>query len=528
MSWVAREAAKQTWYTFRRDWLAIPRERRKRFAFTLTCGWVAAFALMLGMTFGLQAVYTPEWEDAERAWLERAVEASPLDYGTAVFFESPGNGVILITLTTALSIVFARRRQPLVALAVAAACLMVAVVVGAGWVVWDRQRPAFLYEGMPESSLSSFPSGHMSMSIPTYGFLLYLWLRHTSSWPERAFGVFLLLLIVAVLALARVVLSAHWPTDLVAGAVLGTFWLGAVVLALRRGEDTPVAREAAGARRERSGRRVGLRELGMVVVLLAGSALSLAAQLRPLEPVDWELLRGPGGLSARVGAGVHHRQKASLAGLEGRLIEAGEIRAGWLTGRVMIEAGGTVRRLFDGYERFAEPTGGALPPSGERLGDRGAWRVGTVIRLTAAEAPALFALRFGTRLPNPDNHVGLDRDQTDFFALVGGHLRRSGLSLGAEAGLGINGTRDPEYEQSDVVLYTAVAEFRRGAFAPRLALVGQYDGNRRAMLRGNEDLGEVRLGLRAGRSHWIEVDVVRGLVPFSPSTGVLVAAGLQR
>jgi membrane-associated phospholipid phosphatase len=528
MSWVAREEAKRTWHTFRRDWVATPRERRKRFAFTLTYGWVAAFALMLGMTFGLQAVYTPEWESAERAWLERMVEASPIDHGMAVFFESPGNGVILIPLVTILSIAFARRRQPLVAVAVAASCLLVAVVVGTGWAVWDRQRPAFLYEGLPEGTLSSFPSGHMSMSIPTYGFLIYLWLRGSGSWAERVFGVFLLLLSVAVLAKSRIVLSAHWPTDLVAGAVLGAFWLVVVIRALRRGEDENVAREEVTARRERSERRAHARELGMVVALLAGSALPLAAQLRPLEPVDWTLLRGAGTASLRVGAGVHHGQKASLAGLEGRLVEAGEVRAGWVSGRVMIEAGGTVRRLFDGYERYAEPTGGALPASGGRLDDRGAWRVGTVIRLTEAEAPALFALRFGTRLPNPDNHVGLDRDQTDFFALVGGHVRRAGLSLGAEAGLGINGTRDPEYEQSDVVLYTAVAEFRRGAFAPRLALVGQYDGNRRAMLRGNEDLGEVRLGLRAGGSHWIELDVVRGLVPFSPSTGVLVAAGLQR
>jgi hypothetical protein len=240
------------------------------------------------------------------------------------------------------------------------------------------------------------------------------------------------------------------------------------------------------------------------------------------------MLREQSTLSIRMGAGMHHRQKASLAGLEGRLIEAGETRLEWRTGRVVIEAGGTVQRIFTGHSRFAEPTGGARHVSGERLRDSGAWRIATVIGLTPPDAPALLALRFGTRLPNPDNRVGLDRDQTDFFALLGGQVRRAGLSLGGEVGLGINGTRNPDYEQSDVVLYTAVAEYRRGGLAPRLSLTGQYDGNRRAELRGNEDLSELRVGLRAGRRWWIDADLVRGLVAFSPASGILVGVGTRR
>jgi hypothetical protein len=257
----------------------------------------------------------------------------------------------------------------------------------------------------------------------------------------------------------------------------------------------------------------------------AATAPPLAAQLRPLDPVDWQAVAGAHDVSVQLGIGVFHGQRASLAGLEGRLVEAGEVRAGWRTGRVLIEAGGTVRRLFDDYARYAEPAGGARPPTGERLSDRGAWRIGTVVRLTEPEAPALLALRFGTRLPNPDNRVGLDRDQTDFYALAGARLRQGGLSLGAELGLGINGTRDPEYEQSDVVLYTAVAEWRHGAFSPRIALTGQHDGNRAILLRGNEDLSELRLGLRVGGRWWVAADAVRGLLPYSPSRGLTLAVG---
>jgi hypothetical protein len=266
----------------------------------------------------------------------------------------------------------------------------------------------------------------------------------------------------------------------------------------------------------------------LVLGALLAAPAPLAAQLRPLEPLGWSILHGDQRVSVRVGMGIHYGQKASLAGLEGRLIEAGEIRVDWRTGRVLLEAGGTLQRLFEGYSRFAGPVDGAGEADGERLHDSGAWRIATVIRFTEPDAPALLTLRFGTRLPNPDNRVGLDRDQTDFFALVGAGWRRSALSLGAELGLGINGTRNPDYEQSDVVLYTAVAEFRHRALAPRFTLTGQYDGNRRAMLRGNEDLSEARLGLRLGQRWWVEADAVRGLASHSPSFGILVAMGRNR
>jgi membrane-associated phospholipid phosphatase len=243
--WVSVAAARQTWRTFRHDWVATPRTLRTRFALTLTIGWITSGLLVLAMSFGLRAAYSPEWEAAERSWLERLIEASPLDYGMAVFFESPGNGVVLIPLAIVLSIVFARRRRPLWALGILAATLMMAVVVGLGWMVWDRARPDFLYEGIPPSGLSAFPSGHTAMSIPAYGFLLYLGVRHSRSRVEQALAVLCLVVVVTVLVTARLVLSAHWPSDIVGGAVLGTAWLAIVIVALRRGEaGTPPRRKS--------------------------------------------------------------------------------------------------------------------------------------------------------------------------------------------------------------------------------------------------------------------------------------------
>ena len=134
--------------------------------------------------------------------------------------------------------------------------------------------------------------------------------------------------------------------------------------------------------------------------------------------------------------------------------------------------------------------------------DVGEVLVSTLVPL--ARGPAARAmLRFGTRLPVTDSEVGLGRDQTDFFALVGARAARGGTSIGAEAGLGIHGTHSRGYyEQVDVLLYAVELEQRLGWLRASAALLGQLDGLSGPSVRGNEDLQEARLGLRAGGRRW--------------------------
>jgi hypothetical protein len=151
-----------------------------------------------------------------------------------------------------------------------------------------------------------------------------------------------------------------------------------------------------------------------------------------------------------------------------------------------------------------------------------------VVRLTPEAAPAAAVLRFGSRLPTTDNRVGLERDQTDFFATVGGSVRQGGLSAALEAGVGINGTREPDYEQSDVLLYILTTEYVRGRIVPVLTVTGRADGLVNRTIRGNEELGELRLGIRTAGRYWVRADVVKGYTAFSPGTGFMLAAGTSR
>jgi membrane-associated phospholipid phosphatase len=215
----------------------LPRARRTSFAWTITGGLVLAAALSHGMAWLVSGPLREWLAEREAAWLEAAVEAAPFSFTTAVFLESPGNGVVFFPLSILVATMFARRRQPLLAFGTLAAAWLSALVVGSTWLAWTRERPTFLYPDLPPSELSALPSGHMATSIPLFGLLTWLWCRRSGSTIERMAAVMLLAAVIAAIGLARIVLSAHWPSDIAAGVVLGGFWLAVVIVALQRGEE---------------------------------------------------------------------------------------------------------------------------------------------------------------------------------------------------------------------------------------------------------------------------------------------------
>lgn len=270
------------------------------------------------------------------------------------------------------------------------------------------------------------------------------------------------------------------------------------------------------------------RTLAALLALLP-AATGARAQLRPLDPLEWRVWDGSGRtLVAAAGGSVLYGQRAALAGTEGRLVELGNWELAWRSGRVAVEAGGTVQRLLREDRAFTPPAQYVRPAPGGRRHDSGDYRIATVVRLTPERAPGMLMLRFGARLPTTDNTTGLDRDATDFFALLAGRVRRGALAVSGESGVSINGTREPTFEQSDVWAFSLRTEYHAGRVAPMVEVVGQMDGLPGRSIRGNEDLAELRLGARAGERRFVEVALVRGIQAFSPSGGVLVRAGITR
>jgi hypothetical protein len=96
----------------------------------------------------------------------------------------------------------------------------------------------------------------------------------------------------------------------------------------------------------------------------------------------------------------------------------------------------------------------------------------------------------------------------------------------AEAGLSINGTRLSNYEQSDVLIYAATLEKRGSRVSAFVSALGQDDLHRDAV-RGNEDLGELRVGVRIGKSRWVQAVGIRGYHESSPESGFALSAGVS-
>lgn len=131
-------------------------------------------------------------------------------------------GFIWILLTLAL-ICFPKTRRAGVA---SAAALLLSLVVGDGLLkhLVSRERPFDLVQWqeffqypqlVPKPQSFSFPSGHTGSSV---GAAVALLLSRKNGWSAAALALALLI------AFSRVYLHVHYPTDVLAGLVLGVLY----------------------------------------------------------------------------------------------------------------------------------------------------------------------------------------------------------------------------------------------------------------------------------------------------------------
>ncbi|MCX6788164.1 MAG: phosphatase PAP2 family protein [Candidatus Kaiserbacteria bacterium] len=102
-----------------------------------------------------------------------------------------------------------------------------------------RARPSGLISSIAETSFS-FPSGHATAAMALYGFLAYLL---CALFPERKAAVLTAaVLLIGVIGFSRLYLGVHFPSDVLAGYLLGGLWLligVAVVKRMPSAKSTP-------------------------------------------------------------------------------------------------------------------------------------------------------------------------------------------------------------------------------------------------------------------------------------------------
>lgn len=141
-----------------------------------------------------------------------------------------GNGVLTLVVATAAGF-FLLTQRPRTAIVFLAAVL---TGLGANHLLKygiDRPRPELVAHGAHVYT-RSYPSSHATMAAIVYLTLGALWARSQPGRGARIHIVSVAILVAGLVGISRVYLGVHWPTDVLAGWMMGALWALASLIAL--------------------------------------------------------------------------------------------------------------------------------------------------------------------------------------------------------------------------------------------------------------------------------------------------------
>ena len=228
------------------------RSRRDRTAAGIVVRLVGAAALLLGLLLGAGLLVTRvlPGTDVERAetaassWLADE-RTPPLDAVSGPVAELGNTGTIAVLGVAAIGISVAvlRRWWPALLLTVALVGELALFLTTTALI--DRPRPSVPHLDAELPPTSSFPSGHTAASICLYGGIAALVLATTRArwrWLVLAGAV----LVVTLVAAARLYRGAHFPTDVLGSILFAVPWLLIAVHLLGpdpQGADQPTSED---------------------------------------------------------------------------------------------------------------------------------------------------------------------------------------------------------------------------------------------------------------------------------------------
>jgi undecaprenyl-diphosphatase len=149
------------------------------------------------------------------AWVERVVlEVTPL--GTAVVV-----GVIVVVAGLFLINTDHRLSALLLLIATGGGIVLNTILK----VIFSRPRPQ-IFEWATYATSSSFPSGHAMSAAIVYSTVAYLVARLERRLWARWLTMLGTMLLVLVICFSRVYLGVHYPSDVLAGVIVGLAWAG--------------------------------------------------------------------------------------------------------------------------------------------------------------------------------------------------------------------------------------------------------------------------------------------------------------
>ena len=166
---------------------------------------------------------TQRFDETVLVWL--AAHRSPLLDRAILEFTALGTGLVVVTVV-AVAAMFLwlshhRFSAGLLLLATAGGIVLNNVLK----LGFDRPRPDIVAR-IAETSTSSFPSGHAMSAAIVYGTVAYLAARLQQSHFARALTALVAILVIAGIAVTRLYLGVHYPSDVLGGIVVGLAWAG--------------------------------------------------------------------------------------------------------------------------------------------------------------------------------------------------------------------------------------------------------------------------------------------------------------
>jgi undecaprenyl-diphosphatase len=190
--------------------------------------------------------HADRWDLAALGWMGR-LDSAVLD-GWALEVTALGGKVVVWMVVLLSSIFLWNSRHHYSAALLWVAALGGGLLNAALKTAFDRARPDVFPWRTPHAGLASFPSGHAMSAMVVYGTLAFLVARLAPTrflrWLTWAVAATVILLI----GLSRVYLGVHYPSDVVAGFLVGGIWAiacGTGIEAVRyfRGRRPEVAAE---------------------------------------------------------------------------------------------------------------------------------------------------------------------------------------------------------------------------------------------------------------------------------------------
>lgn len=184
--------------------------------------WIILFICLIGFCFLAEEVYNKEIIKIDILGYKTLSTLLMSDFATTIskIITNFGGAICLILVSFILLLVIKNKR---IGLSIAGNLLISTVLNLLLKNILQRPRPTE-YRLIDESGYS-FPSGHSTVSMAFYGFIIYLIYRYVKNKYIKYISIILLSILIFSIGISRIYLGVHYTSDVLAGFLISISYL---------------------------------------------------------------------------------------------------------------------------------------------------------------------------------------------------------------------------------------------------------------------------------------------------------------